>query len=70
MEDKQGSTVETAFEEKEDSRRDRFFSSVGFGIVSTMYHHTALSEMKDPTPIIVTQRTDTNHPYLPCPKPP
>ena len=68
MQDKQGSTAETAFEEKADSRRDRFFSTVGFGIVSTMYHHTALmteilSEMKDPRPIIVTERTDTDYRY-------
>jgi hypothetical protein len=66
MQDKQGSTAEIAFEEKADSRRDRIFSTVGFGIVSTMYHHTALmteilSEMKDPRPIIVTERTDTDY---------
>jgi hypothetical protein len=42
MQEKQGSTVETAFEVKADSRCDRFFSTVGFGIVSTMYHRTAL----------------------------
>jgi hypothetical protein len=68
MQEKQGSTVETEFEVKAESRRDRFFSTVGFGIVSTMYHHTALmteilSEMKDPRPIIVTERTDTDYRY-------
>ena len=69
MQDKQGCAAETVFEEKADSRRDRFFSTVGFGIVSTMYHHTALmteilSEMKEPRPtIIVTERTDTDYRY-------
>ena len=68
MQEKQGSTVETAFEVKADLRRDRFFSTVGFGIVSTMYDYTALmteilSEMKDPRPIIVTERTDTDYRY-------
>ncbi len=36
MQEKQGSTAETAFEVKADLRRDRFFPTVGFGIVSTM----------------------------------
>ena len=68
MQGKQGSTAETAVEVKADSRRDRFFSTVGFGIVSTVYHHTALttkilSEMKDPRPIIATERTDTDYQY-------
>ena len=68
MQEKQGNTVETAFEVKADLRRDRFFSTVGFGIVSTMYDYTALmteilSEMKDPRPIIVTERTDTDYRY-------
>ena len=45
MQEKQGSTVETAFEVKADSRRDRFFSTVGFGIVSTMYDHTAMHDI-------------------------
>jgi hypothetical protein len=65
VQDKQGSTAYTAFEVTADSGRDRYFSTVGFGIVSTMYHHAALmteilSEMK---PIIVTERTNTDYRY-------
>ncbi len=68
MQDKQGGTAETALEVKADSRRDQFFSTVGFGIVSTMYCHTALmteilSEMKHPRPIIVPKRSDTDNRY-------
>ena len=60
---KQGSALDTAFEVMADSQRDRYFSTVGFGIVSTMHHPAALmpqklAEMKDPRPIIVMERAE------------
>ncbi len=65
---KQGSALDTAFEVMADSQRDRYFSTVGFGIVSTMHHPAALmpqklAEMKDPRPIIVMERADTEYRY-------
>ena len=69
---KKESKANTTFEAKTHSRSDRLFSTVGFGIVSTMYNPAALitakfSEMKDPRPIIETERTDTAYRYTATP---